>query len=350
MDFTRRRFVASSAGLTGAGFVLPAAPAGALHLGCQTLPYRGQPLARALEGIRKAGYEFVMPFHTHAGQAVFTPALAGEARASLRRQFRDAGLEPFMSFVGLTKDPATPEGLDLYRGELDLCREFGIRTVVGIGPWYYTRFPNVPKRARDWDQECALYYRALEQAVRHAESLGVTITLKPHTGITATAKACLEVVKRIVSERLKICWDAGNVFFYEGIHPDPDLPDLAPHVKAVCIKDHLGGRAEANFPTPGTGQVDHELMFRILFGGGFNGPVAVERVDGREDAAKMDPLVIDQRIAAARRFLVRVIENSKSEPRAATPDPHLANRAATRAPGQCGGASPLGSRSRPCPP
>jgi len=281
-----------------------------------------------------------MPFRTHAGQPVFTPALSAAARASLRRQFSDAGLEPFMSFVGLTKDPATPEGLVVYQGELDLCREFGIRTVVGIGPWYYTQFPNVPKRARDWEQECAIYYKALEQAVRHAESIGVTITLKPHTGITATARACLEVVKRIISERLKICWDAGNVSFYEGIHPDPDLPDLAPHVKSVCIKDHLGGRAEANFPTPGTGQVDHELMFRILLAAGFNGPVAVERVDGREDAAKMDPLVIDQRIAAARKFLVRVIETSKSGPHAASPGPLTLTTTAARAPGRCGGSSP----------
>ena len=90
----------------------------------------------------------------------------------------------------------------------------------------------------------------------------MTITLKPHTGITATAKACIEVTRRIVSDRLQICWDAGNVSFYEGIHPDPDLPDLAPRVKAVCIKDHLGLRGDANFPVPGQGQVDHERMFR----------------------------------------------------------------------------------------
>ena len=107
----------------------------------------------------------------------------------------------------------------------------------------------------------------------------MTITLKPHTGITATAKACIEVTRRIVSDRLQICWDAGNVSFYEGIHPDPDLPDLAPRVRAVCIKDHLGLRGDANFPVPGQGQVDHELMFRTLFAAGFSGPLALERVE-----------------------------------------------------------------------
>ena len=137
---------------------------------------------------------------------------------------------------------------------------------------------------------------------------GVTITLKPHTGITATAAACLKVVKSIVSDRFKICWDAGNVSFYEGINPDPDLPDLAPCVKAVCIKDHLGGRAEANFPMPGSGQIDHELMFRTLFAGGFSGPLALERVDGKGGPVTAE--IVDERIAAAYNFLSPLLEKT----------------------------------------
>jgi sugar phosphate isomerase/epimerase len=136
----------------------------------------------------------------------------------------------------------------------------------------------------------------------------VTITLKPHTGITCNAKACLEVVKRFPSERLKISWDAGNVSFYEGIYPDPDLPDLAPHVKSVCVKDHKGLRGEANFPVPGHGQIDHEEMFRILFGAGFNGPIALERIDGTDRAAAMPLEVIDERIKAAHDYLAPLLE------------------------------------------
>jgi sugar phosphate isomerase/epimerase len=93
------------------------------------------------------------------------------------------------------------------------------------------------------------------------------------------------------------------VSFYEGICPDPDLPDLAPDVRAVCVKDHRGGRAEANFPVPGQGQVDHDAMFATLFRCAFRSPVALERVDGRDDAAAMPPELIDQRIGAALQFL-----------------------------------------------
>jgi len=280
------------------------------QLGCQTLPYQALPLARAIEGIQKAGYRYVMPYARHAREAVFTPALTPAARAELRRRFQDAGLTPFMAFAGLGTEPRNQEGVDKYNAELDLCADLGIRMTVGAGPWYYKKWPNIPTRTRDWLPICDQFYGGLEKVVRHAESIGVTIALKPHTGITANARACMEVVKRIPSERLKICWDAGNVSFYEGIWPDPDLPDLAPNVKAVCIKDHRGLRGEANFPVPGQGQIDHEDMFRTLFAGGFSGPLAVERVDGTDKAAAMPAELIDERIAAARRHLEPLLEKT----------------------------------------
>jgi sugar phosphate isomerase/epimerase len=312
MNCTRSEFLRHAAGAVGlAGLSSLAAQAAGseqYQLGCQTLPYRSLPLSRALQGIRKAGYKYVMIFHEHARQPAFSPSLSREGRAELKRRLKDEGLTPFMSFVGLTGEVRKPEGLKKYIEELDLCAEFGVRTVVGTGPWYYTKFPNLPKRARDWEAECNEYYASMERAVRHAESIGVTITLKPHTGITANARTCMDVVKRIVSDRFKICWDAGNVSFYEGIYPDPDLPDLAPHVKSVCIKDHMGGRAAANFPVPGQGQIDHDQMFRILFAAGFNGPVALERADGTDNAAKMPPELIDERITQAYNYLAPLLE------------------------------------------
>ena len=309
MELTRRHFLNTAAGAAGlAAAISASAQAKTYRLGCQTLPYRALPVSRALEGISKAGYKYVMLNADHQKKPAFSPVLSASERAELRRQIQEAGLTPFMSFFGLGKGLTTDEGLQAGLAELDLCAEFGIRTVVGTGPWYYPKWPNLPHSAREWAKITDGYYVILEKAVRHAEKLGVTITLKPHTGITAHAKACMEIMKRLPSERLKICWDAGNVSFYEGIFPDPDLPDLAPDVKAICIKDHLGGRGVANFPIPGQGQIDHDLMFKILFGAGFDGPIALERVDGTDNAAKMTPELIDERIAAARTFLVSVLD------------------------------------------
>ena len=308
MELTRRHFLNTAAGAAGlAAAVSATAQAKTYQLGCQTLPYRALPVTRALEGISKAGYKYVMLNADHQKKPAFSPVLSSSERAELRRQIKEAGLTPFMSFFGLGKGLTTEEGLQAGIAELDLCAEFGIHTVVGTGPWYYAKWPNLPYSAREWATMTDRYYAILERAVRHADKVGVTITLKPHTGITAHARACMEIMKRLPSERLKICWDAGNVSFYEGIFPDPDLPDLAPNVKSICIKDHIGGRGAANFPVPGQGQIDHDLMFKILFGAGFDGPIALERVDGTDPAAKMAPELIDERITAARTFLQSVI-------------------------------------------
>ncbi len=296
----------------GAAFSATASPGATTgeryQLGCQTLPYQFLPFERALEGIQKAGYKYVMLGSAHQKKPVFSPSLSAEGRKQLRAQLTDAGLTPFMSFLGLSVNLSKPEGIKAWIDELDLCKEFDIRTTVAMGPGYYVRFPAQPKRATEWEKDVTDYYATIQPAIRHAEQIGVTITVKPHTGIAATAKVAMQTMRRVVSPRFKICWDAGNVSYYEGIHPDPDLPDLAPDVKAVCIKDHLGLRGQDNFPVPGTGQIDHEQMFRILFGAGFNGPIAVERIDGTDKQAEMPAELIDQRIAAARNYLVAVLD------------------------------------------
>lgn len=305
MQTSRRGFLLSTAAAAATATAVPPPV-----LGCATLPYSGQSLDRALEGIRRAGYRHVLPYSMHARKPVFTPALTAGERALLRRRFADAGLTPNLAFAGLGLRVNDPRTLDIYLAELELCSEFGIRTVIGTGPFRFTKFPGVPKRMGDWQRECELFYPMLERAVRRAEQLGMTIALKPHTGITATAAACLEVTRKIPSNHLKICWDAGNVSFYEGIRPDPDLPELVPQLRAVCLKDHRGLRGNPDFPVPGTGDIDHPEMFRILYQGGYSGPLYIERIDGTENASAMEPAVIDQRIRQARETLLPMLETA----------------------------------------
>ncbi len=308
MNTQRREFLKQAAGLALASTMMPAGVTERYRLGCQTLPYQFLPFARALEGIRKAGYRYVMLGSDHMKQPVFSPALSPAGRVELRSQLKDAGLEPFMSFLGLTANVLKPEGIQHWLAELDLCADFGINTVVVMGPKYYVHFPAQPKRIAEWERDVTEYYAAIAPAIQRAASLGIVITVKPHAGIASTAKAALQVMQRVPSANFKICWDAGNVSYYEGIHPDPDFPDIAPSVKAVCIKDHLGLRGQDNFPVPGSGQINHEEMFRILFNSGFSGPMAVERVDGTDRMANMPAETIDQRIAAARSYLMPVLE------------------------------------------
>lgn len=302
--------------LAGALVAAPAAPQSAARyrLGVMAGMYGSLPLEEALTRIRKAGYRYISMARKHGDEVVFAPEMDKDARKSILRRIRAAGVEPFLSLGGFAGDPQTAEGLQKYLAQIDLCGDFGIPVMVGAGPWYYTKFPNVPKRERDWQEEVSRFYLGLEKALRRAEAAHITIALKPHTGITARARDCMAVLTRLKSPNLRIAWDAGNVSFYEGVYPDPDLPDLAPQVSAVGIKDHLGLRGDSNFPVPGQGQIDHELMFRILFSAGFNGPLAIERVDGRTEK-KLTPEVVDERLTAAHRYLAPLLDKVTSETR-----------------------------------
>ena len=311
---TRRQVLAGLSALSAAGRpVLATEPKEPYQLGVMATMFGTLPLDDAMTRIRKIGYRYISMSRRHANEAVFAPEMPSLERAQMLRRIRGLGIQPFMSLGGFQGDPITAEGLARYVAQLDLCADFEIPVMVGAGPWYFTKFPNVPKRERDWQPEVNRFYAGLEKAIRHAESVRVVIALKPHTGITARAKDCLEVRKRLDSPFLKISWDAGNVSYYEGIYPDPDLPDLAPHVCSVCIKDHKGLRGVNDFPVPGQGNIDHELMFRTLFSARFNGPMAIERVDGIDGGMnKVPPGVVEERLAAAHRYLTPLLDRITS--------------------------------------
>jgi sugar phosphate isomerase/epimerase len=304
---SRRRILSGIAALPV--FVTNAAPQPRYKLGVMAGMYSSVPLDDAMQRIRKAGYRYISMAPKHGADIVYSPDLSKPDRVRMLRRIRDLGVEPFLSLGGFSGYPQTAPGLEKYMAQLDLCADYEIPVMVGAGPWYYTKFPNLPKRELDWQEEVSRFYAGLEKALRHAESVRVTIALKPHTGITARGRDCMQVLKRIQSPWLKIAWDAGNISFYEGIYPDPDLPDVAPQVRAVCIKDHLGLRGDANFPVPGQGNVDHELMFRTLFAAGFNGPLAIERVDGKDGGSrKLTPEIVDQRLTAAYQYLAPLLD------------------------------------------
>jgi sugar phosphate isomerase/epimerase len=306
---SRRQILAGAAASALAG-AADARPAGERYqLGVMTSVYASVPLDDAMTRIRKAGYRFVCPGARHGGETVFAPTMAKADRTRVLRRMRDLGVQPFCSLGGFLApgELQTDQSLEAYNAQLDLCADFEIPVMVGGGPWSYTKFPNLPKSQREFQPLVDRFFANMEKAVRHAESVRVIIALKPHTGITARARDCIQVAGRINSPYFKIAWDAGNVSFYEGIYPDPDLPDLAPKVAAVCLKDHKGLRGEADFPVPGQGNVDHELMFKTLFAAGFNGPLAIERVDGR-DGGRVSPDVIDQRLTAANQYLVPLLD------------------------------------------
>ena len=153
-----------------------------------------------------------------------------------------------------------------------------------------------------WFTRVEAWFKLIVPAIRRAERRGVTILMKPHGGIAGTGEDLALIVERIGSPAVRVIYDPGNVSYYEGVRPEPDLPNVADLVRAVCIKDHRGGMANVDFPTPGDGDIDHVAIFRTLHQAGFSGPCLIERIDGLNS-----PEDADRELARGREYLERVI-------------------------------------------
>ena len=280
----------------------------AVQLGCMTLPYTEVSLDRALEGIASAGYRTMGFGTTHLGRWVPSADDGPGEIDTIRKKVEAHGLAVGMTLLHCEVALTAPNGVDVARRRLQQAHDLGAKVACALGPWYYQKWPDQPWPDPTWNALCDEWFGALAEIAPDAERLGVVIAPKPHTGICATSRESMDTVRRADSPAVRICWDAGNVSYYEGVNPDPGLADLVPWIAGLCIKDHRGPRANADFPIPGEGDIDHGLLFKTLLDGGFDGPGIVERVDGTTPKAETSVEEIDHRLGVARRNLQAILD------------------------------------------
>jgi sugar phosphate isomerase/epimerase len=271
-----------------------------VQLGCFTYVFSEFPFATALEAIAGAGYRGVgLGLAPREAPIPGDDSGAAEGEA-LRRQLAGAGLQALFTFAPRVTGEG---GIDRFQRRIEFCQAAGVPFIIAAGAGGYKKWPDVKLTREELAAASAPYYAAYRELAPYAHQAGVTLLLKPHTGMTATSTECLETMQAIDHPAVQICYDAGNVHFYEGVAPEEDIVPILPHVKALCLKDHQGPRANANFPVPGEGGVDHRLLFSRMQEGGFNGPMVLERVDGRTKKAEMPLEMVVERITRARRHM-----------------------------------------------
>lgn len=278
-----------------------------IELGAHTLPYRAHPFDRALDGIARAGFRYVGVWNEHAGAPLLPPDARSDQLSAVRRQIEQYGLVPRMAFrfpagAGGREDPAAQ-----LRRTVEVASALGIPFIISAGPSPYARGFEQRKRDMLFYREAQAYVATLRELAPVAERLGVTIVLKPHMGVTGTGADLTDLVELIDHPAVRVCYDAGNIAYYEGLKAEEDLQDCVRYVRAVCIKDHRGPRFHHDFPIPGEGEVDHAHLFRTLLDAGFAGPCLIERLDGQGSAAAMEATTIDTALATAKANLERAL-------------------------------------------
>ncbi len=236
-----------------------------IELGCFTRPWGHHSLEDALAGIAAAGYTSV-GLTSLADTPLFSDEWSDESNAGLARLVRENGLRAQVTFGNPDLSLAGPEAASRFGRQLRWCREIGIDYVVLLGT-------EDPGKYDAW-------FDAAERCLDIAAEMEIMLLLKPHGGLSSLAEDLLHAASRLGHPAFGICYDPGNIYYYTGQKPEDDLPKVATQVRAMCIKDEIGGRHGEVMITPGTGLVDFERIFSILHGVGFSGPCWVECVGG----------------------------------------------------------------------
>lgn len=275
------------------------------QIACMTLPYSAFPLARALQGIKAAGYRYVAwgTSHNENGKSVpVMPADAPPQRArELAQRCRDLGLEPVMMFSGIYPD--NPKAYEVLARRVEQAAAAGIPQVLTFSS---TSGGNRPA-----------FIETLKKLGPICRDHNVLIVVKQHGGLTASGELCLGIIREVSQDWIKINYDAGNVMDYLNIDPIPDLRKCAEEVRSFCIKDHR------NFPKdedcgPGFGEIDHyKLLYEVAWTGRVM-PLCCENIFAPLLPRPKTPEGVDDLARRAREFLETVIAGLHSLP---TPAP-----------------------------
>ncbi|MEZ5400867.1 MAG: TIM barrel protein [Bryobacteraceae bacterium] len=293
---TRRCFLGTAASAAAA------APAGwtQFQLACMTLPYGPFPFARALSGIRGAGYEHVAWGTTHpdsSGKRV--PVIdwkepPSKARA-LAAQCKNEGLSPVMMFTQVNLE--APDGPEAHARRIEQAAEAGIGFVLTFGKTERGLYENA--------------IRTLKRAGPLARKAGVLVVVKQHGGNTATGADISRILRDVADEGVQMCYDAGNVLDYENHDPLPDIRECWRDVRAFTIKDHR------NYPKdqdcgPGFGEIDHYKLFEPVMRTGLTMPLAFENIFEPLAPRPSAPEGVDALARRAREYMETVLNGLRA--------------------------------------
>ncbi len=237
----------------------------------------------AVENVRAAGIdhlELALRGHDFGGlvipeSAVITEKATDDESAAFVRLLGDHGVKISGCNVG-GADIRAVEGVELTERRMSFAKRWFDVAVVVSGAGH----PTTP-------DEHAIVVRNLQRLGEHAASLGITMALETHKGLTQNASAMLTLMEEVSHRNVRLNFDTGNIAYYNaGMNPADELERVAHLVANVHVKDNRGGFEDWFFPAPGEGgSVDfvriREILDRHHYAGAFT--IEIEGIGGEPE-------------------------------------------------------------------
>ena len=180
--------------------------------------------------------------------------------------------------AGPARRPLTPAlergvdgAADAYKQLLDNAAALGSRWILELGTGREEFYP--------------IYPEVMRRAAAHAATLGIGISLKPHGGISLTARELIALCQQVDHPAFAVSYDPGNIIYYTkgAVRPEDEVEQITSRTSTLIIKDCAlyGDKADV-MVTAGDGLVDFSFAIGTLREGGFRGPMYVECVGSTE--------------------------------------------------------------------
>jgi sugar phosphate isomerase/epimerase len=274
------------------------------QIACMTLPYSQFPLERALEGIRKAGYQYVAWGTSHQEGGKSVPLMAADAPPARAKELaarcRELGLEPVMMFSGIY--PEAKNALEVLRARIHQAAAAKIPQVLTFG---HTKGGNHK-----------VWVERFKQLGPIARDNGVLLVVKQHGGETGSGAACAKITREVNDGGVRVNYDAGNVMDYLRLSPEKviaDLRECASDVRSFCIKDHRDFPPPHRDCGPGLGEIDHYRLLHPVAFTGLTMPLCCENISAPRLPRPSKPDGVDFLARRAREFLELVIQGIQAE-------------------------------------
>jgi sugar phosphate isomerase/epimerase len=261
-------------------------------IACMTLPYSQFPLARALSGLKAAGYKYIAWGTSHKEEGGMNKAvLAGDASLDTAKELgnrcRDMGLEPLMMFG------PSPENVEALKTRVKQAAAAGIGQVLTFG---HTK-----------GNDASQWIKNFKELGPVARDLGVRIVVKQHGGNTGTGAGCAEITRAVNDDGVRVNYDAGNVMDYNKLDPLPDIKKCADQIYSFCIKDHRRVPKDEDCG-PGLGEIDHYQLLNTVAFTGRTIPLCCENIFAPLLKRPTAPEGVDAMAKRAREFLELVVQ------------------------------------------
>ena len=230
-----------------------------------TNTYHGFSVDEALEGIARAGFQYVELTAVRGWTEHIMPDQDEAQLKHVEDKLKELGLTciAVSGHCNLTD----AERLNDFRANMALASRFGAKWIISsTGEAHF---------GKDETFTDDVLIKNIKALLPDLEEYGLKLGIEVH-GEYGTGEKILNIVKGVGSDLVGINYDTANVVFYGGKVPNDEIKTCLSGVNYVHLKDKVGLDNGWNFPAVGSGDLDLTGFVGFMNDSGFSGPFSVE--------------------------------------------------------------------------